>query len=155
MSGPTPPTLTDLEWLVQTIRLGSFTVPVARLRFRVYFLTSSPSVPAMAEWCWFDSAAPLSVVPYCVHSQGLAWKPVAGVQTTWASQTCDVGRINIWLPTSNPASVRGPFSLLAKFPQKDPPGPPAPILLGLEFLLSYQASCAIRPLPRPSALEIP
>jgi hypothetical protein len=155
MSPNPPATTTELEWFIRTIYLAGLAVPVARLRFRIHFPTNVPSVPAMAEWCWFDSGAPLAVIPYSVHSQGLAWKPLPGVQTTWAGQLCDIGHIGIWLPVKNPPGLRGPFSLLAKFPHSSPPGVPVSILLGLEFLLTYQAACGIWPPPRQGILEVP
>ena len=155
MTSPSPPTTTNLEWLVRTIPLGGLAVAVARLRFRVHFLTALPGSRAMAEWCWLDTAAPLSVIPFSVHSQGLAWRPLSGVRTTWAGQPCAVGHIDIWLPTTDASGLRGPFSLLAKFPQSDSPGVPTPILLGLEFLLAYQASLALWPPPRQGVLQIP
>jgi len=82
-------------------------------------------------------------VPFNVHHQRLVWQAIPGVTTSWSDQPCDLGRIDLWLPTDQPPFLRGPLSLLAKFPRSDPPGPLAPILLGLEFFLTHQAEFAM------------
>jgi hypothetical protein len=144
----TPPTAstTELEWLVQTTQIAGLVVPIARLRTALYLPTRSPGQSTIREWCWFDSGAPISVIPFHIHSQGLAWQPLAGVQTTWADQPSAIGHIDIWLPTAQ-SSLRGPISMLAKFPQSDPPSDPVPILLSLESLLTHGASLALWPPP--------
>jgi hypothetical protein len=93
-------------------------------------------------------------VPFHIHSQGLAWQDL-GVNTTWSGQPSSLGRIEVWLPTAQPPYLRGPLSLLAKFPQSDPPGPPVPILLGLEFLLAYQTELHLPCPPQQGALVLP
>jgi hypothetical protein len=45
--------------------------------------------------------------------------------------------------------------LLAKFPKSDPPGDPVPALLGLEFLLAYQAEFHLPLPPQDGALRLP
>jgi hypothetical protein len=97
----------------------------------------------------------VSVVPFRIHSQRLAWRPVRGIRTTWLGQICDLGHIDVWLPTAQPPFLRGPFPMLAKFPRSDPPGDPVPILLGLEFFLTLQAGIAIPPYPLPGTVDLP
>lgn len=155
MASPSPPSATELWWDVQMVRLGNLTLPSARLRSRLYFRTVLPGQPTVSQRCWLDTGAPLSVVPFDVHAQGLAWQPLAGVQTTWAGQPCDLGYIDVWLPTSGSTSPRGPFSVLAKFAHSDPPGVPLPVLLGLEFLLTHHAALSLPPPPQPGAIRLP
>ena len=81
---PTTPGSTDLEWLVQTVRIGGWAIPIARLRTEIYLPTASPGQPTIREWCWLDTGAPISVIPFHIHSQGLVWQALPGVQTTWA-----------------------------------------------------------------------
>ena len=47
--------------------------------------------------------------------------------------------MDFWLGIGQSPYLRGPMSLLAKFPQADPPGPLVPVVLGLEFFLSHRA----------------
>lgn len=135
--------------------MGSLAVPIARLRVQVFFPTSLPGQPLISQWCWLDTGAPLSVIPFSVHAQGFAWQSAAGVRTTWAGQASQIGHIEIWLPMLSSATLQGPYSLLAKFPQSDPPGNPVPILLGLEFLLAHQAALSLFPPPQQGAILIP
>ncbi|HYV35351.1 MAG TPA: hypothetical protein VE988_06585 [Gemmataceae bacterium] len=105
--------------------------------------------------CWLDTAAPLSVVPFRLHNRRLLWQKVPGVTTTWSGQKCDLGRLEIWLPTDQPPFLRGPIDLLAKFSRSDPPGPPVPILLGLEFFLTHQAKFDLRIPPTRNIIRLP
>jgi hypothetical protein len=135
--------------------MGHMAVPIARLRVQVFFATNLPGQPLISQWCWLDTGAPLSVVPFSIHAQGFAWRSVAGVRTTWAGQSSEVGHIDIWLPVPDSAALKGPYSLLAKFPQSDPPGNPVPVLLGLEFLLSHHAAVSLLPAPQQGAILLP
>ncbi len=155
MTPSVPPTTTALEWYVRTIRLGGLSVLVARLRTAVTLPAPQRHPPLVTEWGWLDTGAPLSVIPFRTQAQGLIWRPLAGVRTTWAGQPCDVGHIDIWLRDLASASLRGPFPLLAKFPHRDPPGDPVPILLGLEFLIARQADLALGPPPQCGLLHLP
>jgi hypothetical protein len=94
------------------------------------------------------------VVPFHIHHQRLPWRPL-GVQATWAGQVCDLGAIDVWFATTDGATVRGPFSVVAKYARGDPPGDPVPVLLGLNFLLAYQASLALDPPPGHGRIELP
>jgi len=94
-------------------------------------------------------------VPFHVHHPRLTWQALPGVRTTWAGQPCDVGHIEVWLATDQPPSLRGPFSLLAKFPQSDPPGDLMPDLLGLEFFLAHGAELELLPPPQQSRIRLP
>ena len=155
MTSPVLPTTIALEWFVRTIYLGGLPVPIARLRTEITLPTTRLSFPRVTEWGWLDTGAPLSVIPFRTQTQGLIWHPLAGVRTTWAGQPCEVGHIDIWLSDLAISSLRGPFSLLAKFPHRDPPGDPVPILLGLEFLIARRADLALPPPPRSGILSIP
>lgn len=139
MSSPSTQATARVEWVVQSVALSGLTFPVARLKIRLYLGAAPPGPQGMPREGWVDTGAPLSVVPLHIHSAGVAWQPIPGVKTTWAGQPCDLGRVDFWLPTDQPPFVRGPLSLLAKFPQSDPPGDPVPLLLGLEFFLAHQA----------------
>lgn len=144
-----------MEWVIQPMTLSGLTFPVARLRIRLYVGTAPPGPQATLREGWLDTGAPLSVIPFHIHNAGLPWQPLAGIQTTWSGQTCDLGRIDIWLPTDQPPFLRGPLSLLAKFPQSDPPGDPVPILLGLEFFLTHQAEFHLMLPPRHGLILLP
>jgi hypothetical protein len=104
---------------------------------------------------WLDTSAPVSVVSFHVHHQRLAWQPIPGIKTTWAGQACDAGRVDMWLATSQSPYLRGPFSLLAKFPQSDPPGDLVPVLLGLEFFLAHQAEFQLFLPPQDGSILLP
>jgi hypothetical protein len=149
------PTSTVFSWWIRTAQIGGTAIPVARLRSPLFFRTLQAGITPAFQWCWLDTAAPLSVVPFRVYHQKLAWQPIPGVQMTWAGQPCALGRADIWVPTKDGSGLRGPFPLLAKFPLSDPPGSPTPILLGLEFLLASRASFMLWPPPQQGILEIP
>jgi hypothetical protein len=155
MASPRSPATTAIEWFVHTRRLGNLTVPIARLRVRLLFPTSLPGQPLIARWCWLDTGGPLSVVPFTIHALGLIWRPQAGVRTTWAGQVSEVGHVDIWLPTLVSSAPQGPYPLLAKFPQSDPPGNPVPILLGLDFLVAHQAALNLLPAPQQGSIVVP
>jgi hypothetical protein len=60
----------------------------------------------------------------------------------------------MWLATDQSSSLRGPLPLLAKFAQSDP-GPPVPVLLGLEFFLTHQAELTLLLPPQHSFIRLP
>jgi hypothetical protein len=153
---PNPaPATTAVPWSIRTISVGKGTIPVARLSFQLYCRTVLPGRHVTSADGWIDTGAPLSVIPFHVHHQRLLWQSLTGITTTWAGQRCDVGRVEIWLPTEEPPFVRGPFSLLAKFPHQDPPGDPVPILLGLGFFLTHQAEFSLLLPPQHSDIRLP
>jgi hypothetical protein len=155
MTPPPPRTTTPAEWRIQPAPVQGVSFPIARLVVYLFFGTSPPGPPSARETCWLDTGAPLSVVPFHVHHRRLVWQPVAGVTTTWSGQPCDLGRIDFWLPTDQPPFLRGPLSLLAKFPRSDPPGHRVPALLGLEFLLAHQAELNLPPPPQHGVILLP
>jgi hypothetical protein len=61
----------------------------------------------------------------------------------------------MWLATDPSSSLRGPLPLLAKFARSDPPGPPGPVLLGLEFFLTHQAELTLPPPPQHGSIRLP
>jgi hypothetical protein len=146
---------TPVDWAITHVSISQFTFPIARLEVPL-FLGAPPSSPhSPRDLCWLDTGAPLSVVPWFVHHQRLAWQPLPGVRTTWAGQPCDVGRIDVWLPTTTAPHLRGPFSLLAKFPQSDPPGDLVPVLLGLEFFLANRLELEMLLPPLQALIRLP
>lgn len=148
-------TLTPVVWSVASISVRGLTIPVARVAVELFIDKIRPELDTGTETAWLDTGAPLSVVPYHIHHQRLLWRPIPGIQVTWAGQPCDLGRMDVWLPTDQPPQLRGPLSLLAKFPRGSPPGIRVPILLGLEFLLANQAELALPPPPGQGALLLP
>lgn len=155
MASPVIPTTSAVDWSIQHVLLGAGTVPVARLKVPLFLGTPPPGPQSPRDLCWLDTGAPLSVVPFHVHHQRLAWQPLAGVRTTWVGQPCDLGHIDAWLATEQPPYLRGPLRLLAKFPRRDPPGDLVPVLLGLEFFLNHSAELALLPPPQRSIIRLP
>lgn len=149
------PTTTAIPWSIQTITLGRLSFPAARLAFQLYSRSILPGRQLTSVDCWVDTGAPLSVIPFHVHDRRLLWQPIPGVKSTWSGQRCDLGRVDIWLPTEQPPYVRGPISLLAKFARSDPPGDPVPVLLGLEFFLAHHAEFALLLPPQHSIIRLP
>ena len=155
MASPAAQARTPVEWLIQPVSLGTISFPVARLVMQFYFGTERPGPETAQEPCWLDTGAPLSVVPFHVHHQRLAWQPIPGVQTSWAGQACDLGRMDFWLATDQPPYLRGPMSLLAKFARSDPPGCRVPVLLGLECFLTHGAELQLFLPPRDGSILLP
>jgi hypothetical protein len=60
----------------------------------------------------------------------------------------------VWLATDQPPYLRGPFSLLAKFPHQDPPGDLMPVLLGLEFFLTHHAEFELLVPPQQGMIHV-
>ena len=150
-----PGTTTPILWDIKTVSQSGMTLRSARLELDVYLRSTSPGFVLLNEQAWIDTGAPLSVIPFHIHNGRLDWKRIPGVQLTWIGQTCDLGTIDIWLPTQETSALRGRVTLLAKFPRTDPPGSPVPVLLGLEFLLSHQASMNLLPPAQQSTIWVP
>jgi len=150
-SGTTSP----VRWSIRPVVVAGLTIPIARRELEVVFQPTSPGQQAMSTWGWVDSGAPLSVIPHLFQARYVAWRPIPGVRVTWAGLPCDLGYIDIWLPTEQSPSPRGPFPILAKFPRRDPPGGPVPFLLGLEFFLSHQARLDLPPPPQQGTIHLP
>ena len=155
MAAPFSVTTTPVSWTIPLLRLANLTIPSARLDVEVYLRTILPGMQVVAEQAWLDTGAPLSVIPFHVHNRRLDWKAIPGIKVTWAGQVCALGTIEIWLPTEQFPSARGPFKLLAKFPQTDPSDNPVPILLGLEFFIALQAGLSLPPAPQQGVIQIP
>ena len=155
MTAAANPTTTPVEWLIQPAPVRSVSFPLARLVVPLYFGSSAPGPEVTKEACWLDTGAPISIVPFHVHHRRLVWHPIPGVQTTWFGQRCDLGHVEFWLATDQPPNLRGPMSMLAKFARSDPPGPPVPVLLGLEFFLSHQAEFQLFLPPRDGMIVFP
>lgn len=155
MTAPSAQATAPVQWLIQPAPVRTLSIPIARLLVSLYFGASRPGPTTAQEACWLDTGAPLSVVPFHVHNQRLVRQPLSGIQTTWSGQTCDLGRIDFWLAIDQPPYLRGPLSLLAKFARSDPPGPPVPILLGLEFFLTHQAELILLLPPQQSVIRLP
>jgi hypothetical protein len=155
MASPLAPATTAVDWSILSLVLGISTLSVARLKVPLYLGAPPLGPQSPRDLCWLDTGAPVSVVPFHVHHQRLAFTPIPGLRTTWAGQPCDLGRIDAWLATQQPPYLRGPFALLAKFPHSDPPGDLVPVLLGLEFFLTHQAEFALRPPPQQGVIRLP
>lgn len=149
------PATVPVDWSILQFSVSGVTFPVARLKVPLYLGSPPPSPYSPRDLCWLDTGAPISIVPFHVHHQRLSWQPIPGISTTWAGQSCDLGRIDIWLTTDQSPYLRGPFSLLAKFPYGDPPGDLVPILLGLEFFLAHQAEFQLSLPPRNGRIVLP
>jgi hypothetical protein len=144
-----------VQWVIQPVTVSGLTLAVPRLEVALYLATASPGPPPSPEPAWLDTGAPLSVIPFHVQQNGLRWQPIPGIRANWSGQRCNLGRIDCWLPTDQPPYLRGPLSLLAKFPQSDPLGDPVPVLLGLEFFLAQQAEFQLLLPPRDSSILLP
>jgi hypothetical protein len=155
MTVPLSGSTTPIQWSIQTVSLGVLTVPSARLEIEFFLRTTQPGLQVVAEQAWLDTGAPLCVIPFHVHNHRLDWTPIPSIQMKWAGQACDLGTIDIWLPTEQPPAIRGPFKLLAKFARSDPAGDPVPILLGLEFFLSHQAGLSLPAPPQQGLISVP
>ena len=155
MASPSTASTARVEWLLQRVSLSGVSFSLARLRIRCYLGTAPASPHGAPHEGWPDTGAPLSVIPFHAHNAGLSWQPIAGVKTTWSGQPSDLGRVDLWLATEQPPYSRGPFSVLAKFPHRDPPGDPLPILLGLEFFLTHQAELTLLLPPQHGVLRLP
>jgi hypothetical protein len=114
MASPVSQARAPVDWSILQLSIASLNLPVARLKVRLYLGAPPPGPESPRDLCWLDTGAPLSVVPFHVHHQRLAWQPIPGISVTWAGQTCDLGRVDAWLATEQPPYLRGPFSLLAK-----------------------------------------
>jgi hypothetical protein len=155
MASPFASATSAVDWLIRQVSLKNLPIPVARLKVPLYLGMPRPIPQSPRDLCWLDTGAPISGVPFHVHHQRLAWQPIPEIRITWAGQPCDLGRIDIWLQTEQPPFLRGPFALLAKFPQSDPPGDLVPVLLGLEFFLAHQAEFTLLPPPKRSLIRLP
>jgi hypothetical protein len=150
-----PATTTPFQWSIQSVTSAGVTIQSARLEVELFLRSTLPGLHLLCEQGWLDTGAPLSVVPFQIHQGRLNWKRIPGVQLIWAGQVCDLGTIDIWLATQETPALRGPFELLAKFPRSDPPNTLVPILIGLEFFLSNQASMNLLPPPQQSTIAMP
>ena len=149
-----PPTTIPITWSIPQLKIGALSLPLARLIVGLEFRTTSLGRQTVPENCWLDTGAPISVIPFHVHGNRFLWKS-AGIRGSWRGQPCDLGHIDVWLPTDQPPYLRGPISMLAKFARSDPPGHPVPVLLGLEFFLSHQAGVSLLTPPQPGAIVVP
>src|SRR5262245_5110685 len=99
MASPPAPATVPVVWSVRQTVVSGLTLPVARLKVPLY-LGAAPANPrSPRDLCWLDMGSPISVIPFHVHHQRLTWQPIPGISITWAGQACDLGRIDIWLPT--------------------------------------------------------
>ena len=143
-----------VQWDIQQITLGNKPISVARLVVEVSFSSTLPGIQTVQELCWFDTAAPLSVIPFRVHHKRLAWTPT-GIMATWMGQPCDIGQVDMWVPTGQLVGARGPYPILAKFARRDPPGGPYQVLFGLHVVQSHLAEVLIRPPPNDGTITFP
>jgi hypothetical protein len=102
-----------VEWVIQPVTVSGLTLAVARLEVRLYLATAATGPPSIPLPAWLDTGAPVSVIPFHVQQKGLLWQSIPGIRATWSGQRCDLGRIDVWLPTDQPPHLHGPLSLLA------------------------------------------
>jgi hypothetical protein len=155
MASPLASATSAVDWSILQVSLSHLTLPVARLKVPLYLGTPPVSPQSPRDLCWLDTGAPVSIIPFHVHHQRLAWQPIPGITTSWAGQPCDLGRIDVWLSTEQQPYLRGPFALLAKFPRSDPLGDLVPVLLGLEFFLTHQAEFTLLLPPQRGVIRLP
>ncbi len=155
MASPSVGATARVEWVIQPVRLSGLALALARLKVGLHLAMTSPGPHAVPWEAWLDTGAPLSVIPFHIQQKGLHWQCIPGIKATWAGQPCHLGRIDCWLPTDQPPGLRGPMSLLAKFPQRDPPGDPVPVLVGLEFFLAHQAEFNLLLPPQHGVIRLP
>jgi hypothetical protein len=128
---------------------GGTAIPIIRLWVKLAFACRSGG--PLARLCLLDTGAPVSVIPFEIHSRlGLAWVPLAGTWpsglTIWQGVPCTVGKIDVWVPLPEQPYFRGPLPLIGKFAQATPAHVPGavPILLGLNFLDDHCADVFLR-----------
>src|SRR5262245_60980997 len=136
-----------------------FSVSTIRLWVKLSF--ERHTGPPLECNCLLDSGAPLSLVPFAVHNaESFVWQPVPGpwplALTRWLGVPCEIGEMDVWLPTTVSPHLRGPFRFIAKFALATPPSAPSnmPILLGLNFLADHLADTSFQCYAMPHAGEI-
>jgi hypothetical protein len=103
---------------------------------------------------------PLSVIVSQIRDGlGLAVTPEpgwTGPVPDWRGVPCTIGRARLWLPVEGGLPHR-PFSLLVLLPRHDPPDVLPYVLLGVQFLLEYEATVtlACSQVPVDGRLRIP
>ena len=156
MTSPSMRATTPVKWSIHPVSLNTISFPVARLVVPLFFGTDPPEHESFKEPCWLDTGAPaLRGAIFQVHHANLVWQPIPGVQTSWSGRPCDLGHIDFWVATDQPPYLRGPMSLLAKFPRSDPPGPLVPVLLGLEFFQGHRAELQLPLAPGDGSIVFP
>jgi hypothetical protein len=128
---------------------GGVTLPIAHLW--VELAVARRGAARLFRKCLFDSGAPVSVIPQATQqAQPLDWQPLPGPWPAgllaWQGVPCALGQVEVWVPLPALPYLRGPLTLIAKFPQAHPVHVPAtmPILLGLNFLAAYQAATSFQ-----------
>ena len=74
--------ISRVSWVIQPVAVGGLTLTLARLQVHLYLAMASTGPPSVLQPAWLGTGAPLSVIPYHVHQQGLRWQPIPGVQAT-------------------------------------------------------------------------
>lgn len=155
MRSPSARATSTVEWAIQPVSVGGLTFAVAP--------PGGEPVPRRR----LDGSAEPDAIGLVGHrgtgvghsvsrpAKGLRWRSLPGVRTSWSGQRCDLGHIDVWLPTDQPPHRRGPLSLLAKFPQSDPPGDDVSVLLGLDFFLTRQAEFQLLLPPQDGRILLP
>ena len=127
------------------VSASGVSIPLRRLQVELAFACRR-GTPVFRR-CLLDSRAAVSVVPLGIQQTfALTWQPLAGPWpaglTNWMGVACEVGWIDVRHAIPQAPHLRGPFRLIAKFPQAAPAHLPGnvPILLGLNFLTDYLAT---------------
>ena len=154
MSAPAPRT-SPIQWAIQYLQVGGVKIPIARLELALFLPAPQPGAIHRQLDCWLDTGAPLSVVPQrLIQNVGLTWTPL-GLRTAWMGQPCELGQMDVYFQPATGTALEGPFPLIAKFAQSDPPGDPVPVLIGLAFLLGLNATTVIPPPPGVGQFQYP
>jgi hypothetical protein len=133
MASPLASATSAVDWSILPVSLKNLIVPIARLEVPLFLGTPPPAPHSPWDLCWLDSGAPLSVVPFHVQHQRLAWQPIPGIRTTWAGQPCDLGRIDVWLQTEQPPTREAPFRCWPNFLKAIRPATSYPYCLDWNF----------------------
>ncbi len=155
MRSPSARATSTVEWAIQPVSVGGLTFAVARLEVSLYLADASTGRPSLMQSAWLDTGAPVSVIPFHVQQKVCGGDPSPGCgpvgpanDATWAISTSGSP------PISRPICA-GPLSLLAKFPQSDPPGDDVSVLLGLDFFLTRQAEFQLLLPPQDGRILLP
>ncbi len=61
-----------VRWMIRPVSVGGMTLAVARLEVHLHLAADPASASIAIEPAWFDTGAPVSVIPFHVQQNGLA-----------------------------------------------------------------------------------
>lgn len=77
---PPPPALAPVAWSIMHVSVSGVTLPEAQLEIPLHLGVPPPGPQSPRDLCWLDTGAPVSVVPFHVHHQRLAWQAIPGIK---------------------------------------------------------------------------